>query len=128
MLFAGTGVVLGGPLILFFEGRTPHFRAWVTFGRSGLLTFLFHASGGPISFSSEKGRVPRFRARVTFGRSDLLTFLFHASGGPISFSSKRNGGKNAAKNQWFLEFLPADFDAAEKGTAGNRPWVYPRCR
>ena len=27
MLFAGTGVVLDGPLILFFEGRTPHFRA-----------------------------------------------------------------------------------------------------
>ena len=67
MLFAGTGVVLDGPLILFSEGRTPHFRAWVTFGRSGPLTFLFHASGGPISFSSE-----------------------------------RNGGKNAAKNQWFL--------------------------
>ena len=28
-----------------------------------------------------------------------------ASGGPISFSSERNGEKNAAKNQWFLEFL-----------------------
>ena len=28
MLFAGIGVVLDGPLILFFEGRTPHFRAW----------------------------------------------------------------------------------------------------
>ena len=70
MLFAGTGVVLDGPLILFFEGRTPHFRARVTFGRSGPLTFLFHASGGPISFSSE-----------------------------------RNGGKNAAKNQCFLDFL-----------------------
>ena len=26
MLFAGIGVVLDGPLI-FFEGRTPHFRA-----------------------------------------------------------------------------------------------------
>ena len=25
MLFAGIGVVLDGPLILFFEGRTPHF-------------------------------------------------------------------------------------------------------
>ena len=128
MLFAGTGVVLGGPLILFFEGRTPHFRAWVTFGRSGLLTFLFHASGGPISFSSEKGRVPRFRARVTFGRSDLLTFLFHASGGPISFSSKRNGGKNAAKNQWFLEFLSSDHSHAAKRPTPNRSCPYPRCR
>ena len=29
-----------------------------------------------------------------------------ASGGPISFSSERNGGKNAAKNPWFLDFLP----------------------
>ena len=93
MLFAGTGVVLDGPLILFFEGRTPHFRARVTFGRSGPLTFLFHASGGPISFSSE-----------------------------------RNGGKNAAKNRWFLDFLQADFDATGKGTSGNRPRVYPRCR
>ena len=69
MLFTGIGVVLDGTLILFFEGRVPHFPARGTFGRSGLLTFLFHASGGPISFSSEKGRVPRFRARVTFGRS-----------------------------------------------------------
>ena len=41
-----------------------------------------------------------------------------ASGGPISFSSERNGGKNAAKNPWFLDFLCADFDAAEKGSAG----------
>ena len=32
--------------------------------------------------------------------------LFLASGGPISFSSERNGGKNAAKNPWFLDFLP----------------------
>ena len=31
---------------------------------------------------------------------------FLASGGPISFSSERNGGKNAAKNPWFLDFLP----------------------
>lgn len=27
------------------------------------------------------------------------------SDGPISFNSERNGGKNAAKNQWFLDFL-----------------------
>ena len=93
MLFAGIGVVLDGPLILFFEGRTPHFRAWVTFGRSGPLTFLFHASGGPISFSSE-----------------------------------RNGGKNAAKNQWFLEFLSSDHSHAAKRPTPNRSCPYPRCR
>ena len=32
--------------------------------------------------------------------------VLFASGGPISFSSERNGGKNAAKNPWFLDFLP----------------------
>ena len=47
---------------------------------------------------------------------------------PMSSNSGRNGEKNAAKNQWFLDFLWADFDAAEKGSAGNRPWVCPRCR
>ena len=31
---AAAGIVLDGPLILFFEGRTPRFRARVTFGRS----------------------------------------------------------------------------------------------
>jgi hypothetical protein len=31
--------------------------------------------------------------------------LLYASGGPISSSSGRNGGKNAAKNPWFLDFL-----------------------
>ena len=34
-----------------------------------------------------------------------MRFLRHASGGPVSFSSKRNGGTNAAKNPWFLDFL-----------------------
>ena len=32
--------------------------------------------------------------------------FFYASGGPISSNSGRNGGKNAAKNPWFLDFLP----------------------
>ena len=31
---------------------------------------------------------------------------FYASGGPISSNSGRNGEKNAAKNPWFLDFLP----------------------
>ena len=79
-------------------------------------------------YLSPAGRVPRPRVRVTFGGSDLPAFLFDASGGPISSSSGRNGGKNAAKNQWFLDFLLVAFDAVGKGSAGNRPWAYPRCR
>ena len=82
---------------------------------------------GPLYFLSAR-RVPRFRARVTFGRSGPLTFLFHASGGPISFSSERNGGKNAAKNQWFLEFLSSDHSHAAKRPTPNRSCPYPRCR
>ena len=85
---------------------------------------------GPYRFSSVPpiGGIPRFRARVTFGRSGPLTFLFHASGGPISFSSERNGGKNAAKNQWFLEFLSSDHSHAAKRPTPNRSCPYPRCR
>jgi len=30
--------------------------------------------------------------------------MFYASGGHISFNSERNMEKNAAKNQWFLDF------------------------
>ena len=37
-----------------------------------------------------------------------------ASGGPISFSSERNGGKNAAKNPWFLAAFLHPFAAAGK--------------
>ena len=51
-----------------------------------------------------------------------------ASGGPISFSSERNGGKNAAKNQWFLEFLSSDHSHAAKRPTPNRSCPYPRCR
>ena len=49
-------------------------------------------------------------------------------GGPISFSSERNGGKNAAKNQWFLEFLSSDHSYAAKRPTPNRSCPYPRCR
>ena len=49
-------------------------------------------------------------------------------GGPISFSSERNGGKNAAKNQWFLEFLSSDHSHAAKRPTPNRSCPYPRCR
>ena len=65
MLFAGIGGVLDGPLILFFEGRTPHFRAWVTFGRSpksGQKRCLKpQVSGLParLGCAENRGRVPR---------------------------------------------------------------------
>ena len=39
----------------------------------------------------------------------------YASGGHISFNSERNMEKNAAKNQWFLEFLYAERDTTQKG-------------
>ena len=71
------------------------------------------------------GRVPRPRARVTFGRSDLPAFLFDASGGPISSSSGRNGGKNAAKNQWFLEFLSSDCSCGAKRFRNESPLRLP---
>ena len=35
----------------------------------------------------------------------IFCFRIYASGGHISFNSERNMEKNAAKNQWFLDFL-----------------------
>ena len=64
---------------------------------------IFFASGGPISFSS--GREIS-RSGATHFCLRRQNYFFLASGGPISFSSERNGGKNAAKNPWFLDFLP----------------------
>ena len=85
-------------------------------------------SDGPLYFLSAR-RIPRPRARVTFGRSGPLHRLsLCASGGPISFSSERKGGKNAAKNHWFLEFLSSDHSHAAKGPTPNRSCPYPRCR
>ena len=62
------------------------------------------ASSGPISFSSVYGDVSRSGA--THFCQQRQNYSFFASGGPISFNSERNGGKNAAKNPWFLDFLP----------------------
>ena len=45
-------------------------------------------------------------AKVLLETGGFRTSSCFASGGPISFSSERNGGKNAAKNPWFLDFLP----------------------
>ena len=55
-------------------------------------------------------RTPRAPARVAF----------YASGGPISSNSGRNGGKNAAKNPWFLDFLPPLSVCAESSKMLNR--------
>ena len=71
------------------------------------------------------GRVPRPRTRVTFGRSDLPAFLFDASGGPISSSSGRSGEKNAAKNQWFLEFPSSDCSCGAKWFRSESPLRLP---
>ena len=76
-------------------------------------------------YLSPAGRVPRPRVRVTFGGSDLPAFLFDASGGPISSSSGRNGGKNAAKNQWFLEFLSSDCSCGAKRFRSESPLRLP---
>ena len=76
-------------------------------------------------YLSPAGRVPRPRVRVTFGGSDLPAFLFDASGGPISSSSGRNGGKNAAKNQCFLEFLSSDCSCGAKWFRSESPLRLP---
>ena len=55
-------------------------------------------------------RTLRAPARVTF----------YASGGPISSNSGRNGEKNAAKNPWFLDFLPPLPVCAESSKMLNR--------
>ena len=47
------------------------------------------------------------------------------SGGPISSSSGRNGGKNAAKNQWFLEFLSSDCSCGAKRFRSESPLRLP---
>ena len=57
--------------------------------------------------ASRRGGAKMFRAgrRGAVLPAAAKLFLL-ASGGPISFSSERNGGKNAAKNPWVLDFLP----------------------
>jgi hypothetical protein len=58
---------------------------------------VFHAPG--------RGREISRSGATHFCQQRQNYFLF-AAGGPISFSSERNGGKNAAQNPWFLDFLP----------------------
>ena len=102
-----------GPLLLYFLCLHPPDRP-----ASPTARFIFSRQG-------------EFRAQ---GRGSLLaaaarcTDSLCASGGPISFSSERNGGKNAAKNQWFLEFLSSDHSYAAKRPTPNRSCPYPRCR
>ena len=137
----GAGSLFGGRYAFCRDRRRPRRHAHSFFRREDTAlpsvghfwpqrpaNFSLSCLRRPHFFQQRKGKVPRFRARVTFGRSGPLTFLFHASGGPISFSSERNGGKNAAKNQWFLEFLSSDHSHAAKRPTPNRSCPYPRCR
>ena len=47
---------------------------------------------------------------------------------PFLSAAKEMGEKNAAKNQWFLEFLSSDHSHAAKRPTPNRSCPYPRCR
>ena len=81
-------------------------------------SFFFHASGGAIPRSGATSFCPRRPAN----------FSLFASGGHISFNSERNMEKNAAKNRWFLDFLPSDCSRPTKRPTSNRPCSHPRCR
>ena len=59
------------------------------------------------------------------GRGSAPPSRLCASGGPISSSSGRNGGKNAAKNQWFLEFLSSDCSCGAKRFRNESPLRLP---
>jgi len=60
----------------------------------------------PAAFCAFGGTCPTPRFLLTlFFCCRQNAFFSCASGGPISFRSERNGGRNAAKNQWFLDFL-----------------------
>ena len=84
-------------------------------------------SDGPLYFLSAR-RIPRLRARVTFGRSGPLHRLSVPPAAPFLSAAKEMGEKNAAKNQWFLEFLSSDHSHAAKRPTPNRSCPYPRCR
>ena len=96
-----------------------------------LLYFLcLHSPDRPASPASRFifSRQGEFRAQ---GRGSLLaaaarcTDSLCVSGGPISFSGERNGGKNAAKNQWFLEFLSSDCSCGAKRFRNESPLRLP---
>ena len=69
-----------------------------------------------------------------YGRGSLLaaaarcTALSVPPAAPFPSAAKEMGGKNAAKNQWFLEFLSSDHSHAAKRPTPNRSCPYPRCR
>ena len=99
-----------GPLLLYFLCLHPPDRP-----ASPTARFIFSRQG-------------EFRA---YGRGSLLaaaarcTDSLCVSGGPISFSSERKGGKNAAKNQWFLEFLSSDCSCGAKRFRNESPLRLP---
>ena len=95
--------------VIFSKGT--YNRKWYIFGRGAALPGAGHLLGPA---------APAAASPHPVGAGGL--------GGPISFSSERNGGKNAAKNQWFLEFLSPDHSHAAKRPTPNRSCPYPRCR
>ena len=111
------------PASFFFHasgGAIPHPDGRTRRGRRPRrpASFLFHASGGAIPRSGATSFCPRRPAN----------FSLFASGGHISFNSERNMEKNAAKNRWFLDFLPSDCSRPTKRPTSNRPCSHPRCR
>ena len=80
----------------------------------------------PAAFCAFGGTCPTPRFLLTlFFCCRQNAFFSCASGGPISSSSGRNGGKNAAKNQWFLEFLSPDCSCGAKGFRSESPLRLP---
>ena len=76
-------------------------------------------SDGPLYFLSAGHFWPQRPAAQTLSVPPAAPFLSAA---------KEMGEKNAAKNQWFLEFLSSDHSHAAKRPTPNRSCPYPRCR
>ena len=72
-----------------------------------------------------------FRARERGSLLAAVTCRLFSSmppAAPFLPAAKEMGGKNAAKNQWFLEFLSSDHSHAAKRPTPNRSCPYPRFR
>ena len=96
----------------------------------------------PMPAPSRRGRRPRRPALFSLGKeSSALPSAGHfwpqrraaqalsvPPAAPFLSAAKEMGEKNAAKNQWFLEFLSSDHSHAAKRPTPNRSCPYPRCR